>query len=80
MAAVGASFQCVKNLRNIHGFEVGLLKPALCKALHSLITDDEGNVRGYTTYRGNVPVLNLRMILLMRYFRQQLKVVGYSLT
>lgn len=53
--AVGSEFKLIHGLRNVHGFEVGLFKPGLCRAFREPIRDAQGNVRGYVTRRGEHP-------------------------
>lgn len=50
--AVGAEFKLIEGLDDIHGFEVGLFKPGICRAFRELIRDEQGRVRGYVTRRG----------------------------
>lgn len=55
VAAVGAKFVPVRNLKLLHGFDTGLFLPELCGALEEFIYDSAGVVRGYVTVRGRHP-------------------------
>lgn len=53
--AVGTEFRLLPGVKGIHGFEVGLFRPDICRAFRELIRDGQGRVRGYITRRGTHP-------------------------